>query len=110
MKIVNGQNALLEFVIYADFASTIEIGQHLHFFTSVDRSMEYEAEVISVGQSMNSELQGVVCQAEILGDASLIPGSKVMLELFYNNISLMAIDHEAVLKSEDKNYVSGITE
>ena len=31
MHIVNGKNALLEFVIYADFATNIEIGQHLHF-------------------------------------------------------------------------------
>jgi len=105
MHIVNGKNALLEFVIYADFASNIEIGQQLHFFTSVDRSKDYDAEVISVGQSMNSELQGVVCQANILGDESLIPGSKVMLELFYNNINLTAIDHEAVLKAENKYYV-----
>jgi cobalt-zinc-cadmium efflux system membrane fusion protein len=105
MRIVNGKNALLEFVIYADFASNIEIGQHLHFFTSVDRSKEYAAEVISVGQSMNSELQGVVCQAKIIGDESLIPGSKVMLELFYNNISLMAIDHEAVLSADGKSYI-----
>ncbi len=105
MKIVNGQNALLEFVIYADFANNIKKGQHLHFFTSVDRTTEYEAEVISVGQSMNSELQGVVCQAKILGEESLIPGSKVMLELFYNNVNLKAIDHEAVLSSENKNYV-----
>lgn len=105
MNIVNGENALLEFVIYADFATNIEIGQHLHFFTSVDRSKDYEARVISVGQSMNSELQGVVCQADILGDESLIPGSKVMLELFYNNIELSAIDHEAVLSAENKHYV-----
>ena len=105
MHIVNGKNALLEFVIYADFATNIEIGQQLHFFTSVDRSKDYKAEVISVGQSMNSELQGVVCQAKILGDEPLIPGSKVMLELFYNNINLTAIDHEAVLKAENKYYV-----
>ena len=105
MQIVNGKNALLEFVIYADFASNIEIGQQLHFFTSVDRSKDYKAEVISVGQSMNSELQGVVCQAKIIGDESLIPGSKVMLELFYNNISLMAIDHEAVLTTDGKSYI-----
>ncbi|NPD46462.1 MULTISPECIES: efflux RND transporter periplasmic adaptor subunit [unclassified Lentimicrobium] len=105
MHIVNGKNALLEFVIYADFASNIEVGQHLHFFTSVDRTKDYEAKVISVGQSMNSELQGVVCQASIMGEESLIPGSKVMLELFYNNINLFAIDHEAVLKAENKYYV-----
>lgn len=105
MHIVNGKNALLEFVIYADFATNIEIGQHLHFFTSVNRSRDYEAEVISVGQSMNSELQGVVCQAKILGEESLIPGSKVMLELFYNNVDLRAIDHEAILKAENKYYV-----
>lgn len=105
MKLVNGKNALLEFVIYADFATNIQIGQQMEFFTSVDRTKEYKAEVISVGQSMNSELQGVVCQAKILGDESLIPGSKVMLELFYNNIDLPAIDHEAVIKTEDKHYV-----
>lgn len=105
MKIVNGKNALLEFVIYADFASNIKVGQHLHFFTSVDRTKDYKAEVISVGQSMNSELQGVVCQAKILAQEALIPGSKVMLELFYNNIDLMAIDHEAVLQVDGKSYV-----
>lgn len=105
MHIVNGKNALLEFVIYADFATNIKIGQHLHFFTSVDRTKDYEAEVISVGQSMNTELQGVVCQAKILGEESLIPGSKVMLELFYNNINLRAIDHEAILKAENKYYL-----
>lgn len=105
MKLVNGKNALLEFVIYADFATNVEVGQQLHFFTSVDRTKDYKAEVISVGQSMNSELQGVVCQAKIIGNETLIPGSKVMLELFYNDISLLAIDHEAVLKSDNKNYV-----
>lgn len=105
LELVNDEDALLEFVIYADFASNIKIGQHLHFFTSVSRNIEYEAEVISVGQSMNAELQGVLCQAKILGNEQLIPGSKVMLQVFYHNQKLPALIHEAVIQNDEKSYV-----
>lgn len=105
LELVNHEDALLEFVIYADFATNIKIGQKIHFSTSVTKNREYQAEVISVGQSMNTELQGVLCQAKILGDEQLIPGSKVMLNIIYNDQKLPALIQEAVIQNEDKSYV-----
>jgi len=105
LEIVNGEDALLEFVIYADFAQNIKKGQHLHFNTSVTQNFKYQAEVISVGQSMNANLQGVICQAKVLDDEAMIPGSKVILEVFYNNHIAPAVIHEAVIQNEDKSYL-----
>lgn len=105
MEIVNDEDALLEFVIYADFANYIKVGQHLHFNTSVTQNQEYQAEVISVGQSMNTDLQGVVCRAKVLGNERMIPGSKVILQIFYNNQQKPALIHEAVIQYENKGYI-----
>jgi len=105
LEIVNDEDALLEFVIYADFANSIKVGQHVHFNTSVSQDQEYQAEVISVGQSMNSELQGVLCQARVLGDERMIPGSKVILQIIYNRHELPALIQEAVIQSDNKSYI-----
>jgi cobalt-zinc-cadmium efflux system membrane fusion protein len=105
LEIVNGEDALLEFVIYADFAKYVNVGQRLEFKSSVSKEDTYDAQIISVGKSMNLDLQGVICQAKILSDESLIPGSKIVLEIYYNVMEKNAVENEAVIKKENKHFV-----
>lgn len=105
-EIVDPSNLHLHLKVFEKDVSRIKNGQKVVFNTLANPGINYQAQIISPGRSINMGDQTVTIHAKLLNtDESLIPGLYVNAEIITLSKKEYAIPKEGVVMGEDVSYL-----
>lgn len=103
-EIVNSDKLLLELTLFETDATSISIGQLVHF-TINNETHEHKASIYQVGKSINSDKTYKVYASVEMPCSNVLPGMYVLAHIEKANGQVTAVPTDAVVSFEEKDFI-----
>ncbi len=106
-KIIDNRNLQLHFFVYQENIGSLKIGQLLKVYSPDSRKKSFNAQIISIGKSIDEETKSIRCIAKLepTPGFQFISGMYFQVDVVIDSQDAIAIATEAVMKIENKYYI-----
>lgn len=106
-EVVNASQLQLKLSVFEKDIRRLKSNQKVAFYFAGDKNKIYNARLVTVGKSINSESKAIECLAQIEDLQVVSPVDKQFTEgrVVVDSVSALSVPAEAVLKSGEDSYV-----
>lgn len=105
-EIIDTRELLLQISVFEKDILSIEEGQRVSFQLGNQENKEYEAEIISVGSTVNDKARVVNVFAQFDNDAGLLPGMFASAKIHAGEEVFPSLPEDAIItRSEDEQFI-----
>lgn len=109
-EIVDNSQLHLDLNVFEKDLPMLKVGQTIHFTLTNNPTVEYDAQVFSIGSAFENESKTIPVHCTVKGNkAGLIDGMNITGFVSINNVTTSAVPNDAIVEADGKTYIFIIT-
>jgi cobalt-zinc-cadmium efflux system membrane fusion protein len=110
-EIVDNSQLHLDLNVFEKDLPMLKVGQTIHFTLTNNPTVEYDAQVFSIGSAFENESKTIPVHCTVKGNKTgLIDGMNITGFVSINNVTTSAVPNDAIVEAEGKTYIFIITD
>lgn len=110
-EIVDNSQLHLDLNVFEKDLPLLKVGQTIHFTLTNNPTVEYDAQVFSIGSSFENQSKTIPVHCSVKGNkAGLIDGMNITGFVSINDVTAPAVPNEAIVEAEGKTYIFVLTD
>ncbi len=110
-EIVDNSQLHLDLNVFEKDLPMLKVGQTIHFTLTNNPTVEYDAQVFSIGSAFENESKTIPVHCTVKGNkAGLIDGMNITGFVSINNVTTSAVPNDAIVEADGKTYIFIITD
>lgn len=109
-EVVDNGQLHLDLNVFEKDLPMLKVGQTIHFTLTNNPTVEYDAQVFSIGSAFEDESKTIPVHCTVKGNKSgLIDGMNITGFVSINNVTTSAVPNEAIVEADGKTYIFRVT-
>ncbi len=110
-EIVDNGQLHLDLNVFEKDLPMLRVGQTIHFTLTNNPTVEYDAQVFSIGSSFENESKTISIHCDVKGNKNgLIDGMNITAIVSLNDVTTAAVPSEAIVEADGKYFIFIVTD
>jgi membrane fusion protein, heavy metal efflux system len=110
-EIVDNGQLHLDLNVFEKDLPMLRVGQTIHFTLTNNPTVEYDAQVFSIGSSFENESKTISIHCDVKGNKNgLIDGMNITAIVSLNDVTTAAVPNDAIVEADGKTYIFVVTD
>lgn len=110
-EIVDNSQLHLDLNVFEKDLPMLKVGQTIHFTLTNNPTVEYDAQVFSIGSAFENESKTIPVHCTVKGNKTgLIDGMNITGFVSINNVTTSAVPNDAIVEADGKTYIFMVTD
>jgi RND family efflux transporter MFP subunit len=110
-EIVDNSQLHLDLNVFEKDLPLLKVGQTIHFTLTNNPTVEYDAQVFSIGSAFENQSKTIPVHCSVKGNKTgLIDGMNITGFVSINDITAPAVPNDAIVEAEGKTYIFVVTD
>jgi RND family efflux transporter MFP subunit len=110
-EIVDNSQLHLDLNVFEKDLTLLKVGQTIHFTLTNNPTVEYDAQVFSIGSAFENERKTIPVHCTVKSNkAGLIDGMNITGFVSINDVTAPAVPNEAIVEADGKTYIFVVTD